>query len=185
MSTEQIRAGIRTEVNDSFQLRWHSLRYSVLYLAAIVLANLSSATFGPGASVVNAFLFIGLDLTARDRLHDAWHGRGLVWKMAALIAGGSILSWLFNAGAGRIALASCAAFGAAAIVDTLAYHLLRGRAHLVRVNGSNVPSALVDSLVFPTLAFGGFLPWVTLGQFAAKVLGGAIWSLILRRGSAT
>jgi len=49
----------------------------------------------------------------------------------------------------------------------------------VRVNGSNVVSAAVDSVVFPTLAFGSFLPWVILGQFLAKVAGGAVWSLIL------
>ena len=45
--------------------------------------------------------------------------------------------------------------------------------------GSNVFGALVDSLVFPTIAFGGFLPWITLGQFAAKVAGGFLWSLVL------
>jgi hypothetical protein len=56
-----------------------------LYLAAIVAANLSVAYFGPASTIVNAFLFIGLDLTARDRLHDAWHGRGLAWKMTLLI----------------------------------------------------------------------------------------------------
>lgn len=32
-----------------------------LYLAAIVLANLSVAYFGPAVSIVNSFLFIGLD----------------------------------------------------------------------------------------------------------------------------
>jgi hypothetical protein len=42
-----------------------------------------------------------------------------------------------------------------------------------------VPSAAVDSIVFPTIAFGGFLPLITLGQFAAKVAGGAVWSIIL------
>ena len=50
---------------------------------------------------------------------------------------------------------------------------------MVRVNGSNVFSAAVDSAVFPTLAFGVFLPWVILGQFAAKVAGGFVWSMIL------
>jgi queuosine precursor transporter len=151
----------------------------LLYLTAIILANLSTAHFGPSASIVNAFLFIGLDLTSRDKLHDAWHGRGLLPKMSALIAVGSLLSWLLNRNAGQIALASFVAFGAAAVVDTIAYHLLRDKAHLLRINESNVLSAAVDSLVFPTLAFGGFAPLITLGQFAAKVLGGLVWSLIL------
>lgn len=152
-----------------------------LYLLAIILANLSSAHFGPGASIVNAFLFIGLDLTARDRLHDAWRRKGIVWKMLLLIVAGSLLSWVINRNAGQIAVASFVAFASAAIVDTIIYQLLHKRGYMVKVNGSNIVSALVDSLVFPTLAFGGFLPWVTLGQFAAKVFGGAIWALILRK----
>lgn len=159
--------------------------YVTMYLAAIVLANLSSAYFGPSASVINAFLFIGLDLTARDRLHEAWHGRGLVWKMGLLIAVGSLLSWVINRNAGQIALASMIAFALAAVADTVVYHLLKDRAYLVKVNGSNVVSAAVDSLVFPTIAFGGFLPLITLGQFAAKVFGGALWAYILRSKTKT
>jgi hypothetical protein len=155
--------------------------YIVMYLTAIIFANLSSAHFGPSASVVNAFLFIGLDLTSRDHLHDAWHGRGLAWKMAALIAVGSLLSWLLNRNAGPIALASFVAFACAAIVDTLAYHLLKDRSKMLKINGSNVLSAAVDSLVFPTLAFGAILPVIVLGQFAAKVLGGFLWSIVLNR----
>ncbi len=151
-----------------------------LYLVAIVLANLTVAWFGPGMTIVNTFLFLGLDLTTRDRLHDAWHGRHLWSKMAALIAVGSALSWLLNRDAGQIALASMVAFAAASVVDTVAYHLLRNRAWWQRVNGSNVASAAVDSVVFPTLAFGAFLPWIVAGQFAAKVSGGAMWSWILR-----
>lgn len=154
-----------------------------MYLGAIIAANLLVAWLGPAASISNAALFIGLDLTSRDKLHDAWRGRGLVWKMGALIAAGSFLSWLLNRDAGQIALASLVAFAAAACVDTLVYHLLCDRAHLVKVNGSNVFSAAVDSTVFPTLAFGTFMPWIVLGQFAAKVIGGAVWSVILLRGS--
>ena len=45
---------------------------TALYLAAIVLANLSVAHFGPASTPYNAFLFIGLNLATRDRLHDLW-----------------------------------------------------------------------------------------------------------------
>jgi hypothetical protein len=152
-----------------------------MYLVAIVAANLTVAVWGPSVVIINAFLFIGLDLTARDRLHDAWRGRGLVWKMGALIAAGGLISYLLNAGAGRIAVASTVAFAAAAAVDAGIYHLLRKHPFLVRANGSNVPGAAVDSLVFPTLAFGGFLPLIVLGQFVAKVAGGFVWSLILNK----
>jgi hypothetical protein len=159
----------------------NQLKYVGLYLGAIVLANLSSATFGVVASIINAFLFIGLDLSARDKLHEAWSHDYILLKMSVLIAAGSALSWFIDRNAGQIAIASCLAFGAAALTDTMFYHLLRDKAYLLKVNGSNIPSALVDSLIFPTVAFGSILPLVMLGQFAAKVLGGFVWSVILRR----
>jgi len=154
--------------------------YVVLYLTAIIAANLLVARFGPSVAVVNAFLFIGLDLTTRDHLHEAWRGRGLFWKMALLIGTGSALSWFLNRDAGRIALASFVAFACAGMADAIVYHVLGKRARLVKVNGSNVVSAAVDSFVFPALAFGVPLLWgVMLGQFVAKVGGGFLWSLIL------
>lgn len=153
-----------------------------MYLAAIVAANLLVTAFGPAISVANALLFIGLDLTARDALHEAWAGRGLVWKMGALIAAGSLLSYALNAAAGPIALASFVAFFVSASLDAAAYAMLRERAYLVKVNGSNVVSAAADSLIFPALAFGLPLLWpIVLGQLAAKLCGGFVWSLILRR----
>ena len=130
-------------------------------------------------TIANAFLFIGLDLTARDHLHEAWHHKGLPWKMALLIGVGSLLSLLLNRNAGQIALASFVAFACAGVVDAIVYHALREKARIVKVNGSNVLSAAVDSLVFPTIAFGGFAWAITLGQFVAKVLGGCIWFWIL------
>jgi len=159
-------------------------KFVCLYLLAIVAANLITARFGPAASVFNALAFIGLDLTCRDGLHDAWRGRRLVGKMGALILAGSVISWALNRAAGQIAVASFSAFACANVVDAMIYHLLVKRGRLVRVNGSNVFSAAVDSLIFPVLAFG----WppilaVCAGQFAAKVGGGFIWYLILRRGA--
>jgi len=149
---------------------------------AIVLANLTVAWLGPRVTIINAFLFIGLDLTARDGLHDAWKGKRLWRNMFLLIFAGSLLSWMLNKDAGQIAIASFVAFACAGLVDALVYHWLGGYPRWLRINGSNVPSAAVDSVVFPTLAFGGFMPLITLGQFAAKVLGGFVWSVILSRG---
>jgi queuosine precursor transporter len=157
----------------------NSIGLIALYLAAIVAANLIITQLGPQSTIVTAFLFIGLDITARDRLHESWHGGRLWPRMAALIASGSLLSWLVNRNAGPIALASFVAFAASGAADTLIYHVLRRRTWLVKVNGSNVVSAAVDSLVFPTLAFGMLLPWIVLGQFIAKVAGGALWAALL------
>lgn len=152
-----------------------------LYLVAIVAANLLVAAFGPGVSIVNAFLLIGLDLSTRDALHERWQHRHLLPKMAALVAAGSLISWFLNRDAGRIALASAVAFGGAAIVDGVVYWVARRSSRITRMNASNSVSAAVDSVLFPTIAFGGFLPWVTLGQYVAKVGGGAIWAWLLGR----
>lgn len=160
-----------------------------LYLSAIVGANLLVAALGPSITIVNAFVFIALDLTSGDRLHEAWHGRGLVWKMGILIAAGSALSYgmvmllpstLPPERVLQIATASFIAFAVSAALDRLTYALLGRRSYLVKVNGSNVVSSMVDSIVFPTLAFGSLLPAIMLGQFVAKVAGGAIWSWVLR-----
>lgn len=40
-----------------------------IYAAAMTVANLSIAHFGPWVSPTNAFLLIGLDLALRDWLH--------------------------------------------------------------------------------------------------------------------
>lgn len=162
-----------------------TMLYVVLYLAAVIAANLTVAAFGPSVTVINAFLFIGLDLTTRDGLHEAWGGRWLWPKMLVLIGVGSLLSFALNQGAGQIALASFLAFGCAGIVDAVVYQVLHRRSWFVKVNGSNVFSAMADSLIFPTVAFGAFLPLIVLGQFTAKVAGGFMWAWIIARAKAT
>jgi hypothetical protein len=152
-----------------------------LYLAAIVVANISVALFGPSVVIVNALVLIGLDITARDALHEQWHGRYLWPKMAALIIAGSLLSWLLNRNAGPIALASCIAFALSSLADTAVYAALGRWSWFTRVNGSNIVSAAVDSVVFVSLVFGVWLPWIVLGQWLAKVVGGACWAYVLRR----
>ena len=155
--------------------------YVAVYLVAIVAANLTVNHFGPSASIFIAFLFIGLDLSIRDQLHDSWQNEKLIIKMLALIVSGSIITILLNLEAMQIAVASATAFGVAAIGDSIVYHYLRKRIFLVRANGSNVAGAGLDSLIFPTIAFGGLMPWIVLGQFVAKVLGGLLFSLIIER----
>ncbi len=157
-----------------------------LYLSAIVVANLTVAWFGPAVVIWNALLLISLDLTSRDRLHEAWHGAHLRRNMALLIASGSILSAVLDYAALPVAAASFIAFALSETADTLVYARLERRGWLVKVNGSNLVSAAVDSVAFLSLlaAFGG-LPWplvapLALGQWGAKTIGGALWSLMLR-----
>jgi len=158
-----------------------SIAFIAIYLAAIVSANLIITFLGPKATIITAFALIGLDLTARDRLHELWNRKGLWLKMAMLIVAGSVISFLINSNSLIIAIASCIAFFGAGLVDFIVYSILYKRAWLVKVNGSNLFSSLTDSMIFPTLAFSSFMPLIIAGQFAAKALGGFAWSLVLRK----
>jgi len=77
--------------------------YAVVYIAALVAANLLVAWLGPWFSLVNAFVLIGLDLSLRDKLHDLWEGDKLAIKMGGLIATASIISYAINPATGMIA----------------------------------------------------------------------------------
>lgn len=148
------------------------------YLVAAVVANLAANHFGQVALPWVAFFIIPFDLCARDVLHDRWLGSDLWLRMAVLVMGGSLLTTFVNFGAWRVAVASALAFLAAGIADTVAYWLLRRHGRLARMNGSNAISAVVDSVVFPTVAFGG-LSWALSGaQAVAKFAGGIVWSLL-------
>jgi hypothetical protein len=147
-----------------------------IYIAAMVTANLLVWWLGPWFSPINAFVLIGLDLTMRDVMHE----RLTRVQLAAVVIVGGFLTWALNPAARMIAIASASAFILAALADWFTYSLLQGKPWLVRANGSNVVGAAVDSIIFPTLAFGVFLPAIIALQFAAKVAGGAIWSLVMR-----
>ncbi len=149
---------------------------SLIYVAAICAANFSVHFFGPAMTPINAFLLIGLDFVIRDKLHEKI---GLL-KMFCLIACAGVISFAINPATDLIAIASVAAFALAATADATVYQLLINKPWLVKSNASNAVASAVDSMVFPLIAFGAFLPWVVLGQFAAKVFGGAIWSWLLR-----
>jgi hypothetical protein len=153
------------------------------YLALIVVANLNVA-FARAAGwsqeqltlllIAQSFAFIGGDLVIRDALHERWT-RGRIWKLGTLILVGGVLSALLNAEAARVALASSLAFMSAAVADSIVYQLAMRWQRIVRVNVSNVVSAVVDSAVFPLILFGGLAPLATLGMSLTKIFGGAVW----------
>ena len=146
------------------------------YAIAMTLANLSIATFGVWVSPINAFIFIGLDLALRDWLHIKLK----MWQMGALIASTGLLTYALNPAAGMIAIASALSFMLAALVDWAVFTKITG-SWFKRANVSNVAGAAVDSIAFPTIAFGVLMPEIIAMQFFAKVFGGSIWSLVLRQ----
>ena len=148
----------------------------VIYALAMTAANLLVATFGPWVSPINSFVFIGLDLALRDWLHV----RLKAWQMGLLIAGTGILTYLLNPAAGMIAVASSMSFTAAALVDWGVFLKARGT-WFKRSAISNVAGAAVDSVLFPTIAFGVLLPHIVALQFVAKVTGGVCWAFLIQR----
>jgi len=158
--------------------------YAGIYIAALVSANLLVAWLGVWFSLINAFVLIGLDLSLRDKLHDLWEGDKLPIKMGGLIASASIISYVINPATGMIAFASLAAFSLSMVADSLAYQYLKRKEWMIRANGSNIAGSAIDSVVFPTIAFGTLMPEIVLLQFLAKVSGGFIWSWLLNKLSA-
>ncbi len=71
-------------------------------------------------------------------------------------------------------------FLAAGVGGSLVYAGLRKKHFMIRANGSNVAGSAIASIVFPTLAFGVFMPEIVLGEFVAKFVGGFLWSLVLQ-----
>lgn len=149
------------------------------YAAAMIAANLTIAAFGPWVSPINAFFLIGLDLALRDWLHV----RLKALQMGALIGATGLLTYLLNPAAQTIASASAVSFAVAAVADWLVFLRMPGT-WFRRSASSNVAGAAVDSLLFPTLAFGVLMPQIVLMQFAAKVAGGTAWAWLLSRRQA-
>jgi len=145
-----------------------------IYAVAMTLANFLVAQFGPWVTPINAFFLIGLDLTLRDWLHC----RIRPPEMLGLIVATGALTYALNPSAGIIAFASAVSFTAAAMVDWAAFTGIRG-SWSRRANGSNIAGAAVDSLLFPTIAFGVLMPQIVATQFLAKVLGGALWAKVI------
>lgn len=146
------------------------------YLAAIVAANVLVGMFGPIVTPINAFVLIGFDLAARDWLH----ARLSTLHMGLLIAASGVLTYLIAPGTAQIVIASSVAFTASALTDWLLFSRAKG-SWFRRSNLSNTAGAAVDSLLFPSIAFGALMPWVVLAQFVAKTFGGALWTWLLSR----
>jgi uncharacterized PurR-regulated membrane protein YhhQ (DUF165 family) len=152
------------------------------YLIMIVLANLSVTHFGTDFVIINSVVLIGFDMFARDGLHELWHGNKLKIKMALLIFTGSALSFFLSRDSLRIGVASFLAFSSSGFIDFLIYSWLWKRSKMVKMNGSNLVSALVDTIVFMSLAFtGSFMYSVAIKNFIGKFAGGAVWSYFLTR----
>lgn len=158
----------------------------ILFVGIMALSNLAIAHFGPWFLPVTAFVGVGISLVSRDYLHDVWHDyRGGFWpRMLGMVAAAALLSYAVDQSAGLIALASVCALTSAALSETIVFQAVFRSRWMVRSNVSSVVGALVDSLVFPLVAFGiggveGF--WLlVLTQAATKTVGAFVWTTLFR-----
>ncbi|WLS77377.1 VUT family protein [Erwinia pyri] len=149
---------------------------TIIYIAAICAANLLVAKLGPWVTPINAFFLVGLDMVLRDFLHERY---GIACSLLLSVVAG-LISYFINPASGVIAIASVVAFIAAALVNALVYQWLIDKPWLKKSNAGNVAAAAVDSMLFPLIAFGAFMPVIIAAQFICKTLGGALWSWMLK-----
>lgn len=157
-----------------------SLFCVVCYLLAIILANGVVTVFGQAALPFTAFVLIPFDLLARDILHESWKGKFLWVRMSLLIVSGSILSYVSTIASAEIAFASAVSFLCCGVTNAAVYFILdlfKCR-RVVRMNGSNFFAAIVDSVVFPMLAFSVVVPSLSIAQASSKFLGGFVWTAL-------
>jgi queuosine precursor transporter len=146
----------------------------LIYLFSITLANIIILQFGPSMTPITGFLLIGLDLVLRDKLSDKLSAA----KMLTMIVAAGLITLAINRDAMQIAVASSLSFSIASVADWIVFKQSVGT-WSARSHKSNAVGAVVDSVLFPTIAFGALMPTIVIGQIAAKFLGAALWVRIL------
>lgn len=152
-----------------------SFAISLAYVFVICVANQLAYYLGPMITPVNSFFLIGFDMVIRDKLHDRLGFK----KILALCLAAGAISLLINPSSKMIAYASVTALCASSLTDSIVYQILIKKKWFIKSNSSNIASSLVDSIVFPLIAFYSMNPIIILSQFAAKVSGGFLWSLLI------
>lgn len=150
---------------------------ALVYVLAICAANYLVFLFGAWWSIINSFALIGLDFILRDVLHERV---GFINVTGLAVLSGAV-SYIINPSGGMIAIASSVSFVLASLGDGSVYQLLIRKPWAVKTNASNITASAIDSISFPLIAFGSLMPGIIAGQFIAKVCGGFVWSLILRK----
>jgi uncharacterized PurR-regulated membrane protein YhhQ (DUF165 family) len=143
-----------------------------VFAAAAVLANWLTTVFGfvPvgfGFAATAGTYAAGVALVARDFIHETSGLRGV----AVAVGIGTGLSLILTDPA--IAVASGVAFLVSEVADTFVYAPLRERRWRLAVIASSVVGAIVDTLLFLSLAFG--LAALTGEAVGGQLVGKVLW----------
>lgn len=139
--------------------KWY---YALGYMLSIVFANLAVAEFGLvtffGLTFPAGAVMIGLTFSLRDFVQREWGHKDVWYFMIATtvitILMGVTLSDL-PIPLWKVALASGVAFIVSEAIDWLVFYFLK-KDIIWRICISNIFSTPIDSLLFVSIAFGGF-----------------------------
>lgn len=148
-----------------------------VYIGSIIAANVVTQYWGLipvgfGLLVTAGTYFAGFALLARDFVHRFG---GVIWVLAGITVGG-ILSWFLASPS--LALASCAAFTIAELVDLLVFSRMHARGFIPAAFVSNLASAPVDTLAFLWIA--GFP--LTASLIGGQLIGKLLWATAVPLG---
>lgn len=151
----------------------------IAFLLSIAAANLAVAHWGQVALVVTAWVVIPFDMLTRDLLHERWQGDRLVLRLAGLVVAGAAIAVAVSPSSLRVSSASCASFAASMAVNAAVFHAMLARSRFSRMNASNLLAAIVDSILFPLLAFGELELALSAAQAGSKFAGGVAWTTLV------
>lgn len=146
---------------------------ATVYAANWAITRYGIVSVGFGLMAPAGVFFAGLAFVLRDTTHRTL-GRPAV---VAAIAAGALLSWIVADG--RIAIASAIAFLVSELADWAVYEPLHERTFIGGVVASNIVGAVVDSLIFLSIAFGSLMfidgqivgkLWVTLAAMPVLIV---------------
>lgn len=133
---------------------------------------------GFGMTAPSGVLMVGAALVLRDQVQEHL---GTQWSLGGILVG-AILSYLLADP--FIAIASIAAFAVSELVDLGAYTYARKYGRAVAVAASGLVGAILDSMVFLTIAFGSlaYIEGQIFGKLAISIIAaGLIKYMISKR----
>lgn len=121
---------------------------------------------GFGMTAPSGVLMVGAALVLRDQVQEHL---GTQWSLGGILVG-AILSYLLADP--FIAIASIAAFAVSELVDLGAYTYVRKYGRALAVAASGLVGAILDSMVFLTIAFGSlaYIEGQIFGKLAISII---------------
>ena len=151
--------------------------WSSAYVAIFTIVNLIVYYCGAWVIPITTSVCVAANMMLRDRV---FCGKGLKFSAAAAAAG--LCTFAINHGALTVAIASFTAVVVGAFVAGWAFKLLKNKVAIEKARPiANTCSAVTDSILYPTIAFMAFLPFVSVEMFASKFLSVLFYTFIINK----